>query len=74
MFVLFELLLTEHLGAAFRALQIVGAVYLGVVVVTWGMALFHPEQARREWAHRLFEDLLELPRVVARFLSGRGGR
>lgn len=74
MFVLFELLITEHLNAAFRALQIVAAVYVGVAVITWAVALFHPDQARRELAHGLLEDLMELPRAVARFLAGRGSR
>ena len=74
MSVLFELLITEHLSAAFQMLQILAGVYAGVVVITWAVALLHPEQARREWAEHLLEYLLKAPQMVVRFLSGRGER
>ena len=74
MFVLLELLVTEHLDAAFTALQLLTGLYVVLLSVTWCVALLHKDPQRRAWARELLEDLLQLPRALMRFLSGRGER
>ena len=69
MFVLFELLFTEHLSAAFRILVVLGLIYTLLLVVTWAMALFHPDAERRVWAERLLDRLQRVPRAVAEFFA-----
>jgi hypothetical protein len=74
LFVLFEMLIAEHLDASFTALEIATAVYGGVIVITWAVALLHPDKDAREWASGLLKDLLTVPQAVARFLADWWGK